>query len=78
SQEDLKSDQAAAREEKRNESAAAIAEWKTRRVSLIFRDGNKVSAVIGDQLVHEGDVIQGVRVISILPNGVLVAPAAPD
>lgn len=49
-------------------------ELRDQKVQLILRSGDKVSAMIGTRLVHEGDLIDGVRIVSILPNGVIVEP----
>lgn len=46
------------------------------KVKMMLRTGNKVSALIGDRLVHEGDIIDGHRIISILPKGIRVEPVA--
>lgn len=57
--------------ERREKAEAFLAELRTQRVKLILRTGEKVSAMIGERLIHEGEVIDGVRIISILPNAVL-------
>lgn len=38
---------------------------------MILRSGEKVSAMIGERLIREGEIIDGVRIVSILPNAVL-------
>lgn len=53
-----------------------IAELHGHKVRMILRTDKKTSAMIGNRLVSEGDVIEGVRIISILPTGVIVKPVA--
>ncbi len=61
--------------ERRKKVSATLADLQSQKVKVILRTNQKVSAVIGDRLIHEGDVIDGVKIVSILPNGVIVAPA---
>lgn len=56
----------------------AIADLKSRKVSTILRINGKKSALIGDRIVHEGDVIDGFRIVTIGPTGVIVQAAPRD
>lgn len=67
-----------ASEDRRKSVAAVIAELKQQRVRMILRTDKSVSAVIGDRVLRAGDVFDGVRVKSILPNGIVVEPAETD
>lgn len=60
---------------------AAIADLRTQKVSVILRHSGQATAMIGGRMVREGDLLNGFRVISILPTGVVfeadeVPPAA--
>lgn len=57
--------------ELRQRAEAFLDELRTQRVKMILRSGKNVSAMIGERLIREGDVIDGVRIVSILPNAVL-------
>lgn len=46
--------------------------WETKRVSVVLRAGNGLIAVLGDETVRVGDVLDGVRVVEIRPDGVLL------
>jgi hypothetical protein len=52
-----------------------IADLYRQKVSLILRTGPKTTVIIGGCRFHEGDIVDGVRIVSIHPNGVLVEPA---
>lgn len=62
--------------EKQERVQQIIAELHGQKVKMILRTDKKTSAMIGNRLVSEGDVIEGVRIISILPTGVVVRPVA--
>ncbi len=70
-------------EEQSAEKARALAaqqrlsEFKEQKVSVVFRttDGT-TAALIGKRVVREGDVIDGVRIVSISHEGVLVEAIA--
>lgn len=64
--------------ERREKIQQTIAELQGQKVKMILRTDNKTSAMIGNRLVSEGDLIDGVRVVSILPTGVIVKPASPE
>jgi hypothetical protein len=57
-------------------SDAAVAEFQSRGVTMIFRNKDKTCAVIGDRVVQTGDVIDGVRVVAITNTEVVVEPAS--
>ncbi len=57
--------------ERRDKAEAFLTELRTQRVKMILRSGEKVSAMIGERLIREGEIIDGVRIVSILPNAVL-------
>ena len=60
----------------RGEKAESLlAEFKTRKVKLIFRTNNKACALIGDRLIKEGEIIDGIKIVSISNNGVVVQHA---
>ena len=65
-------------ENRRRKSEETLAQLQSHKVSMILRTGKKASAMIGGRLVHEGDIVDGVRIVSILPNGVLVESAPVD
>ncbi len=50
---------------------AAMADLRTQKVSVILRHSGKATAMIGGRMVREGDLLNGFRVISILPTGVV-------
>ena len=58
--------------------ADVIADLKSRKVKMILRTNGKASALIGDRILQEGDVIDGFRVITIGPNGIIVRAALPN
>jgi hypothetical protein len=62
------------RDEQRIKRAALVADWQNQKVKLILRTDRGVSAMIGDRKVREGQIIDGVRIVSIRPTGVLVEP----
>ncbi len=62
--------------EKQKKAQEILTEFQDRKVQMILRTGGKASAMIGNRLVHEGDIIGGIRIVSILPNGVLIEPEA--
>ncbi|HUQ71765.1 MAG TPA: hypothetical protein VM165_19705 [Planctomycetaceae bacterium] len=59
-----------------NAVAASTADPQSLRVSMILRNGPKLCAVIGERLVREGDVIEGLRIVSISTAGVVVERAS--
>lgn len=67
-------------EDLRETVATSTADPRSLRVSMILRNGRKLCAVIGERLVREGDVIDGLRIVSISTSGVVVerASAAPS
>ena len=65
-------------QERQRKAATLLAEFQSQKVKMVLRTNNKVAAVIGDQLVHEGDVIDGIRIVSILSNGVVVEAIPPE
>jgi hypothetical protein len=67
-----------AQDEQHRLTAATLAKLQNQKVSMILLTGKKTAAVIGGHLIHEGDLVDGVRIVSILPNGVLVEPAPVD
>ncbi|MCC7422589.1 MAG: hypothetical protein IT428_20095 [Planctomycetaceae bacterium] len=54
---------------------SALNAFANRRVGAIVYTKNGPAAMIGTTLVREGDVIDGVRVVSILADGIVVEPA---
>jgi hypothetical protein len=56
-------------------AADAVAEFQSRGVSMIFRNKQKTCALIGDRVVQEGDVVDGVRIVAITTTEVIVEPA---
>ncbi len=52
----------------------AVREFQLRGVSMIYRNSKQTCAVIGDRVVHEGDVIDGVRIVAITNREVVVEP----
>ena len=65
-------------EQRRQKVNAALAALRSDKVTMILRTDRKVSAMIGNRLVREGDIVDGVRIVSIQTNGVLVEPADVD
>ena len=61
--------------ERRQKIQQTIAELQGAKVKMILKTDKKTSAMIGNRLVSEGDVIDGVRIVSMLPSGVIVKPA---
>lgn len=55
---------------------SALNAFSNRRVGAIVYTKNGPAAMIGTTLVREGDVIDGVRVVSIQADGIVVEPAA--
>lgn len=53
----------------------AVAEFRSRGVSMIFRNKEKTCAVIGDRVIQAGDIIDGVRIVAITNSEVIVEPA---
>lgn len=50
------------------------AAFANKRVRMVCRTQNGVIGLIDDQILREGDVVDGVRIVSIRPDGVLVEP----
>jgi len=65
-------------EEERLKVQGVMANLKSQKVTMILRTNKDATAIIGDRVVHEGDVIEGVKIVSILPTGVLIEPAQMD
>jgi len=65
-------------EETATDMLEVIAEMKARKVKMIFQTNGKSSALIGDRMVQEGEIIDGFRVVTIGPNGVTVRPVTPE
>lgn len=63
-------------DEQREKLEAVMAEFKNQKVKMILRTDRGVTAVIGDRKVREGDIIDGVRIVSIRPDGVIIEPEA--
>ncbi len=56
----------------------AAARWEAKRVRIVFRAGSDLMAVVGDQTVRVGDVLEeGVRVAEIRPDGVVLEEMRP-
>jgi hypothetical protein len=53
-----------------------LSEFRSQKVSVLFRttEGG-ATAMIGTRLVHEGDIVDGVRVLSISTEGVVLEAA---
>lgn len=63
-------------EDPRDQKARSLlSEFRSRKVKLIFRTNNKACALIGDRLIKEGEIIDGVKIVSISNNGVVVQHA---
>lgn len=63
-------------EDARDQKARSLlSEFRSRKVKLIFRTNNKACALIGDRLIKEGEIIDGVKIVSISNNGVVVQHA---
>lgn len=62
----------------RRTSEETFAAFTSQKVKMTLRTGANVSALIGERLVHEGEIIDGIRIVSILPTGVLVEPVTTD
>jgi hypothetical protein len=56
-------------------SEAALGAMQSKRVRAIFMTERGPAAMLGATLVHEGDVVEGVRVVSIRADGIIVEPA---
>lgn len=52
----------------------ALAEFQRLGVSMILKNKSKTCAVVGGQVVHEGDIIHGVRIVTITSREVIVEP----
>lgn len=55
-----------------------LAGWRSLRVEAIFDTGRGKAALIGARTVREGEVIDGVRVVKIASDGVLVEECPSD
>lgn len=47
---------------------------RSKKIMLIFRQGDGAAALIGDRVVKEGQIIDGVKIESISPRGITVLP----
>ncbi len=54
---------------------AALENFRRQGVSMILKNKSKACAVVGGRLVHEGDVVDGVRIVTITSQAVIVEPA---
>ena len=55
------------------------ARWEAQRVNVVLRAGSDLVAVIGNRTVRVGDVLEeGVRVVEIRPDSVLLEEFAPE
>ncbi len=68
--------EAAALAEAQRQAAADVLEaFQSRRVRAVFITDDGPVALLDTKLVHEGDVVDGVRVLLIRPDGLTVEPA---
>ncbi len=52
-----------------------LSEFRGQKISIVLRMSDGVSAVrIGKRLIHEGEVVDGIRVLSISADGIIVEP----
>jgi hypothetical protein len=56
------------------ETAAAVSNVQSKRVRAIFMTERGPAALVGTTVIHEGDVIDGMRVVAIQADGVIVEP----
>lgn len=54
-----------------------LAKLQEQGVTAVFRTSHGATATIGSRIVHEGDVLDGFRVIEIRPEGVVLEDATP-
>lgn len=68
-----------AREKRQHAAEQRLREFRAKKTSAIMKtaDGS-ISALIDNHLLHEGDVIDGVRVVSITADGVVLEAIAPE
>lgn len=57
------------------ENRAALNAFASRKVDAIIATARGPAAMIGAKLVREGDVVDGVRIVSIQADGIVVEPA---
>ncbi|MDB5388212.1 MAG: hypothetical protein JWM11_3858 [Planctomycetaceae bacterium] len=62
--------------ERQTKVDAVMTDWRNQKVNMILRTDRGVTALIGDRKVREGQIIDGVRIVSIRPNGVIVEPVS--
>lgn len=60
------------------EKQAALEDFRRLGVTLILKNKSKTCAVVGGQLVHEGDILHGVRIVAITSREVIVEPVSED
>lgn len=58
------------------EQEAALIEFQRLGVTMILKHKADTCAVVGGRLVHAGDVIDGVRIVTITSSEVIVEPAS--
>lgn len=64
--------------ERREKMAALISEFQTAKVKMILRNGKQATAMIGERVIREGQVIDGVKIVSIRSDGVIIEPILND
>lgn len=52
-----------------------VEELRRTRVSMIFRSDAGNAAVIGNRVLKEGEIVEGVRIVSITNSGITVEPS---
>jgi hypothetical protein len=60
----------------REHASRTVAQWRSLGVSMIVTTPTGMAALVGNQLLREGQVIDGVRVVTIDRHGIVVEPVA--
>jgi hypothetical protein len=56
-------------------AAQRLSEFRGQKISIVLKMSDGASAVrIGKRLIHEGEVVDGIRVLSISAEGIVVEP----
>jgi hypothetical protein len=74
----LKSSNPAPTKNVRADSLAALTALRSKGTAAVLRSERGAAAVIGTRVVRVGDVVEGYRVVSIDPQGIMLEPVDPN